>query len=76
MPRIIHARIDSQTEKLVLALQRRMGWSNSQLVREAIKALDVLLVPHRPRTIVGLGRFKSGVPDLGSNRAHLEGFGE
>jgi hypothetical protein len=27
------------------------------------------------RTIVGLGAFESGKADLGSNRAHLHGFG-
>jgi hypothetical protein len=29
----------------------------------------------KSRTVIGLGRFASGVPDLGSNKKHLEGFG-
>jgi hypothetical protein len=55
MPRIIHARIDADTEKLFTELQRRLGWNDSKLVREGIKALNVLLVPRQPRKIVGHG---------------------
>ena len=73
--RIIHARIDAETEKLLAELRRRMGWSDSKLIREGIKALDVLLVPQRPRKIVGLGKFRSGIADLGTNPDHLKGFG-
>lgn len=74
MTRILHARIDPGTEKLLLGLERHLGWSDSKIVREGIKALQVLLPPGR-RAIVGLGRFRSGIPDLGSNKAHLTGFG-
>lgn len=31
-------------------------------------------VAGRPR-VVGLGEFSTGVPDLGSNKKHLQGFG-
>ena len=75
MSRIIHARLDVQTERLLRELERRLGWSDSQVVREGIKALNVLLVPKRARQIVGLGRFSSNTRDLGSNKAHLKGFG-
>jgi hypothetical protein len=75
MSRIIHARIDGQTERLLREIERRLGWNDSQVVREGIKALNLSLVPRRPRQIVGLGRFRSGIRDLGSNKAHLKGFG-
>ena len=75
MSRIIHARIDVQTEKLLRDLERRLGWNDSKVVREGIKALNVLLVPKRKRKIVGLGRFRSVVSDLGVNPDHLKGFG-
>ena len=75
MSRIIHARIDADTERLLVALERRLGWNDSKVVREGIKALNVLLVPKRKRKIVGLGKFRSGIPDLGSNESHLRGFG-
>lgn len=75
MSRIIHARLDVQTDRVLREIERRLGWSDSQVVREGIKALNVLLGPKRSRQIVGLGRFRSGVKDLGSNKAHLKGFG-
>ncbi len=76
MARIIHARIDADTEKLLSELKRRMGWNDSKLVREGLKALNVLLVPQQRRKIVGLGKFRSGIPDLATNPEHLKGFGE
>ena len=75
MSRIIHARIDPKTEKLLTDLERRLGWNDSKIVREGIKALGSLNAPKRKRKIVGLGRFRSGVSDLGSNKNHLKGFG-
>lgn len=74
MTRIVHARIDPATAKLLQRLQRQLGWSDSQVVREGIKTLSVLLTPGH-RRIRGLGKFCSQVPDLGSNKAHLTGFG-
>lgn len=75
MPRIIHARLDARTEKILVDLERSLGWNDSQIVREGIKALKALLPPGGRRKIVGMGRFQSGKPDLGSNKRHLEGFG-
>lgn len=75
MSRIIHARLDGATQKMLQELEQRLGWNDSKVVREGIKALNSLLVPGRSRRIVGLGRFRSGVPDLGSNKEHLKGFG-
>jgi hypothetical protein len=43
MTRIIHVRIDAKTEKRLVELRRRMGWNDSKLIREGIKALAVLL---------------------------------
>jgi hypothetical protein len=75
MARIIHARIDGETERVLRGLERRLGWSDSQVVREGIRALRALLGHRRSGGVVGLGRFRSGVSDLGSNKAHLVGFG-
>lgn len=75
MGRIIHARLDGGTERLLRGIGRRLGWNDSQAVREGIKALNVLLVPRRARQIVGLGRFRSGIRDLRSNKTRLKGFG-
>jgi hypothetical protein len=75
MSRIIHARLDARTETLLREIELRLGWSDSQVVREGIKALHAVLGPGRSRRIVGLGRFRSGIRDLGSNKDHLKGFG-
>lgn len=76
MSRIIHARLDEETEKLLLDLERRLGWTDSRVVREGIKALNGLMVRRgRRRRIRGVGRFRSGIADLGSNKKHLQGFG-
>ena len=76
MSRIIHARLDSATERMLRACQRRWGWSDSEVVRQAIQMLGGLLVRGRARPLVGVGRFRSGLPDLGSNKDHLQGFGQ
>jgi hypothetical protein len=75
MSRIIHARLDATSEEILRQLERRLGWSDSKVVREGIKSLSSLLSPGRARRVIGLGRFRSGIPDLGSNKKHLKGFG-
>jgi hypothetical protein len=74
MPRIIHVRRDAATERMLRRLKRRLGWSDSRVVREGIKLLN-RLTGQGGRRIVGLGRFSSGIPDRGSNKAQLKTFG-
>ena len=40
MARIIHARLDARTEEILVQIERRLGWNDSQIVREGIKALQ------------------------------------
>ena len=76
MAHIIHARLDEETDNCRRELARRLGWTDSRIVREGIKSLAAYTIPgHRPG-IVGIGQFESGVPDLGSNEKHLDGFGQ
>jgi len=74
MSRVIHARLDDETDALRLALKQSTGWADSEIVRAGIKTLASLVVPVEQR-IIGLGEFESGIADLGSNKEHLEGFG-
>ena len=74
MSRVIHARLDDETEALRLALKQSTGWADSEIVRAGIKTLASLVVPAEQR-IIGLGEFDSGVADLGSDKKHLGGFG-
>ena len=70
----IQARLDPETRRALDRILRRTGWTVSRAVREGVLRLD----QERnggSRRIVGLGAFASGVPDLGSNRRHLRGFG-
>ena len=56
-------------------LVRELGWTPSQVVREGLRALEASYLRRKKRGVIGLGRFCSGVPDLGSNKKHLCGFG-
>jgi hypothetical protein len=74
MGTLIHARLDKTTERQLARLRKATGLTDSELVRRGLQALAALpLQGHR--SIVGLAAFESGTPDLGSNRAHLRGFG-
>jgi hypothetical protein len=76
MASLIHARLDDDTDLLRSALQAQLGWSDSQIVREGIKSLSSLVKKSGKRKIIGLGKFKSGISDLGSSKKHLKGFGK
>ena len=69
----VQARLDADTQKTLARLVDQLGVSPSTVVREGIR----LLAASQPksRKIAGLGKFSSGVPDLGSNKKHLRGFG-
>ena len=77
MTDIVHARLDETTRKILQRLKRRYGWSDSEAVRQGIRALNKPESTPRDRSkqIVGLGKFESGVPDLGSNKNYLRDFG-
>lgn len=77
MNEIVHARLDEHTRKIMRRLQRRYGWSDSDIVRNGIRALGEkeLSAAERTRRIEGLGEFASGVDDLGSDARHLRDFG-
>ena len=75
MAKIVHARLDPESAKLLQELRRRTGWRDSELVRRGLRALVELTPAARRRRIIGLGCFKSGLPDLGSDKRRLKGFG-
>jgi len=73
--RIVHARLDEESERLLGRLRRDTGWHDSEIVRRGIRALATFTLTATKADIVGLGRFASGIPDLGSSKGHLHGFG-
>jgi hypothetical protein len=56
-------------------LVRELGWTTSQVVREGLRVLEVSRLRRKKQGIIGLGKFRSGVADLGSNKKHLQDFG-
>lgn len=75
MARTVQARLDEETQTLLERLRRRTGLSESELLRRGLHLLARDAGARRPRTVIGIGRFASGRPDLGTNPKHLEGFG-
>ena len=71
----IQARLDPDSQKALHRLARRLGWSPSKIVREGIRLLESCYGQSTGERIVGLGKFSSGISDLGSNQGHLKGFG-
>lgn len=75
MGRIVQARIDAATERVLARLRRQTGLTDSELVRKGLELMSQRELPVRASRVRGLGRFASGKPDLGSNKKHLAGFG-
>lgn len=71
----VQARLDPESQAALEKLVRRLGWSTSEVVREGIRLVDKHHANPQRRKIIGLGEFDSGITDLGSNKAHLEGYG-
>jgi Ribbon-helix-helix protein, copG family len=75
MAKLVQARLDDETDELLKELRKRTGLSDSELVRRGVRSLaDALPAPGGVH-VIGVGRFSSGVRDLGSNKAHLAGLG-
>jgi hypothetical protein len=71
----VQARLDPATSKILAQLVRRTGKKPSDVVREGLRLMAAThAAPVSPR-VLGLGQFTSGVPDLGSSKHHLKGFG-
>ena len=75
MSKIVQARLNDDTLRY-LELLKADGYSESEAIREGIRLLSLTVVEKKSkRTIIGLGKFDSGIKDLGSNKKHLKGFG-
>lgn len=75
MAKLVQARLDDETDGILRELRRRTGLSDSELVRRGVRALAETLPAKVGVHVYGIGRFSSGVRDLGSNKTHLRGFG-
>lgn len=75
MAATIQARLDEESQKMMTRLVKTTGWTPSRVVREGLRLLAACHVTKGRRTIIGQGKFASGVGDLASNKTHLQGFG-
>jgi hypothetical protein len=71
----IQARLDDQSRKRLAVLVRELGWTPSRVVREGLRILEANYLRRKKLGIIGLGKFRSDVSDLGSNKKHLRNFG-
>jgi len=71
----VQARLDEESQAALDGLVRRLGWTPSKVVREGIRLVDKQHAKPPRRKVIGMGEFDSGITDLGSNKAHLEGYG-
>ena len=71
----IQARLDQQSKRRLALLVRELGWTPSQVVREGLRVLAASRIRRKKRSVIGLGKFRSDIADLGSNKRHLEDFG-
>lgn len=75
MGNTIQARLDERSRKRLKALVQELEWSPSRVVREGLRILEASYLRRRKRGVIGLGKFRSGISDLGSNKKHLKDFG-
>lgn len=71
----IQARLDEQSKRRLVLLVRETGWSPSRVVREGLRVLEASYLRRKKRGVIGLGKFNSGISDLGFNKKHLKDFG-
>ncbi len=71
----VQARLDRRSQLALEGLVQRLGWSPSRVVREGLRLLAACYGAPSGKRVAGIGRFASGLPDLGSNKKRLEGFG-
>ena len=75
MRSVIQARLDEQSKRRLTNLVRELGWSPSRVVREGLRVLEANYLRRKKEVVIGLGKFRSRVSDLGSNKKHLRDFG-
>ena len=75
MSSTLQARLDRRSQLALERLVRHTGWSRSRVLREGVKLLEACYGIPPCERVIGVGRFASGLPDLGSNVKHLSGFG-
>ncbi len=78
MAKTLTARLDDQSQKDLARLSKNLSKTESEVVRESIHLMAVtyLAGSKGKSEFIGLGKFSSGLKDLGSNKKHLDDFGQ
>jgi Ribbon-helix-helix protein, copG family len=76
MGKIVHVRLDEESLSALEELVAKLGSTESAVIRQALHFLVNSKMKGVKRKIFGLGKFKSSITDLGSNKKHLTGFGK
>jgi hypothetical protein len=71
----VQARLDDKTQAALESLAKRLGVSQSEVVREGIRLLNETHKPSPRKKLIGVGMFSSGLGDLSTNPKYMEGFG-
>ena len=72
----LQARLDERSQKRLALLVRELNWTPSQVVREGLRILEASHLRRKKLGVICLGKFSSGISDLGSNKKHLRKFGK
>ena len=75
MKEVVQARLDPEARQALDRLVRHLGWSPSKVVRESLRLMSRHHSTAPRRQVLGVGKFESGISDLGSNKRRLAGFG-
>ncbi|HTX76074.1 MAG TPA: hypothetical protein VMD29_07720 [Terracidiphilus sp.] len=70
----VQTRLDRETLELMQRLNYQ-GFKTSEILRKGVHLFAREVGEACPIHIIGLGEFDSGIPDLASNKKHLEGLG-
>lgn len=77
MAATVQARLDEESQEALATLTRRLGMSQSEVVRASLRLMVQQHAAPKPkrRKIIGVGKFDSGVSDLATNKKYVEDFG-
>jgi hypothetical protein len=75
MKAVVQARLDPEARQTLDGLVRRLGWNPSRVVRESLLLMGRYHSASPRKRVIGVGKFQSRLPDLGSNKRHMQGFG-
>jgi Arc/MetJ-type ribon-helix-helix transcriptional regulator len=75
MKATVQARLDAESQEALETLTRRLGMSQSEVVRASLRLMVKQHPAPKRREFIGAGKFDSGVSDLATNKKHMEGFG-